>query len=124
MASCLAMYNNVISYIFRGYIKGYCSLTIVYQYSKPLNLFLQLAVVITDGKQTKNARYTRLSAASRGIKDKGVTVYAVGVGSGVDKEELREIASESQNVLTSSSFKDLQNISLGLTKRLCAGKMF
>jgi len=81
-----------------------------------------LAVVITDGKQTTTGQYTRLSVASQGIKNKGVTVYAVGVGRGADRAELEEIASGSQYVFTSSSFKELQNISLGLTRRLCQGK--
>ena len=85
-------------------------------------MLLQLAVVITDGKQTTTGQYTRLSVASRGIKNKGVTVYAVGVGGGADKAELEEIASGPEYVFISSSFKELQNISLGLTRRLCEGK--
>jgi len=85
---------------------------------------MQMAVVITDGKQTTTGQYTRLSVASQGIKNKGVTVYAVGVGSGADKAELEEIASALEYVFTSSSFKELQDISLGLTKRLCQGKDF
>ena len=85
---------------------------------------MQMAVVITDGKQTTTGQYTRLSVATQGIKNKGVTVYAVGVGSGADKAELEEIASAPEYVFTSSSFKELQDISLGLTKRLCQGKGF
>jgi len=85
-------------------------------------MLFQLAVVITDGKQTTTGQYTRLSVASRGIKNKGVTVYAVGVGSGADRAELEEIASGPEYVFISSSFKELQNISLGLTRRLCEGK--
>ena len=49
-------------------------------------------------------------------------MYAVGVGSGADNAELEEIASRPEYVFTSSSFRDLQNISLGLTRRLCKGK--
>lgn len=77
--------------------------------------------MITDGKQTKRGKFTALSLASRGIKSKGVVVYAVGVGSGVDKTELEEIASGSQHVFISSSFSELHAISLGLTRRLCEG---
>ncbi|KAK2561274.1 Collagen alpha-6(VI) chain [Acropora cervicornis] len=79
----------------------------------------KLAVVITVGKQTKRGKFTALSLASRGIKSKGVVVYAVGVGSGVDRTELEEIASGSQHVFISSSFSELHSISLGLTRRLC-----
>jgi len=78
--------------------------------------------VITDGKQTTTQSYTRLSVASRGIKNKGVTVYAIGVGSGADRAELEEIASGSEYVFTSSSFSDLQDIAPRITKRFCAGK--
>ena len=78
--------------------------------------------MITDGKQTTTRPYTRLSVASLGIKNKGVTVYALGVGSGTDRAELEEIASGPSYVLTSSSFSDLQSIAPRITKRFCAGK--
>jgi len=78
--------------------------------------------VITDGKQTTTLPYTRLSVASRGIKNKGITVYALGVGSGADRAELEEIASGSEYVFTSSSFSDLQDIAPRITKRFCTGK--
>ena len=79
--------------------------------------------MITDGRQTTTGQYTRLSVASRGIKNKGVTVYAVGVGSGADKAELEEIASRTEYVFTSSSFKDLQIIFPRITRRLCQGEL-
>ena len=78
--------------------------------------------MITDGKQTTTLPYTRLSVASRGMKNKGVTVYALGVGSGTDQAELEEIASGSDYVFTSSSFSDLQGIAPKFTKRFCVGK--
>ena len=78
--------------------------------------------MITDGKQTTTRPYTRLLVASLGIKNKGVTVYALGVGSGADQAELEEIASGSEYVITSSSFKDLQNIAPRITRRFCQGK--
>ncbi len=75
-------------------------------------------IVITDGKQTTSKPYTKLSVASQGIKNKGVTVYAVGVGKGADETELREIASSQENVILSASFKELQNIALRIRKSL------
>ena len=78
--------------------------------------------MITDGKQTTTLPYTRLSEASRGMKNKGVTVYAIGVGSGADRAELEEIASGPSYIFTSSSFSDLQRIAPRITKRLCAGR--
>ena len=78
--------------------------------------------MITDGKQTTTLPYTRLSEASRGMKNKGVTVYALGVGRGADRAELEQIASGPEYVYTSSSFSDLQNIAPRITKRFCAGR--
>ena len=78
--------------------------------------------MITDGKQTTTLPYTRLSVASQGIKNKGVTVYAIGVGNEADRAELEQIASGSEYVFTSSSFSDLQNIAPRITKRFCSGK--
>ena len=75
--------------------------------------------MITDGKQTTTQSFTRLSVASRGIKNKGVILYALGVGSGADRAELEEIASGPQYVLTSSSFEDIQYLAPQITKGLC-----
>ena len=81
-----------------------------------------MAVVVTDGKQTTTGSYTKLSVASQGIKNKGVTVYAVGIGSNPDRAELEEIASSPENVLTSASFKELETIAPQLRTTVCEGK--
>lgn len=75
--------------------------------------------MITDGKQTTTSPYTKLSEASRGMKEKGVTVYAFGVGSGAHRAELQEIASGSDYVFTTSSFESLQNLAPRVRKSLC-----
>lgn len=80
--------------------------------------------MITDGKQTTTQAYTRLSEASRGMKNKGVIVYAVGVGRGVNITELEEFASGSSYVYTSASFRDLQSIAPEIRKRLCGGNLW
>ena len=80
-----------------------------------------MAIVITDGKQTKDGVFTSLLEASEGIKNKGVTVYAIGVGNGVDRNELEEIASSPDNVLTSSSFRELVTIAPRLRNVVCQG---
>ena len=49
-------------------------------------------------------------------------MYALGVGSGADRAELEDIASGPEYVFTSSSFRDLQYISSGITRRFCEGK--
>ena len=77
--------------------------------------------MITDGNQTKTGQYTSLPVASQGIKNKGVTVYAVGVGKAVAMSELLEIASAPEYVITSPSFKDLQKITSGMRRQFCGG---
>ena len=77
--------------------------------------------MITDGNQTKTGQYTSLPVASQGIKNKGVTVYAVGVGKAVAMSELLEIASAPEYVITSPSFKDLQKITSGMRRQFCLG---
>ena len=76
-------------------------------------------ILITDGKQSTTKAYTELSVASQGVKNKGVAVYAIGVGKGVDAAELRDIASSQENVYVSASFKELQPIAVELRKKLC-----
>ena len=77
--------------------------------------------MITDGSQTKTGQLTPLTIASQGIKNKGVTVYAVGVGKGAVRSELLEIASGPGNVLSASSFEELQKIASELRRQFCEG---
>jgi hypothetical protein len=65
--------------------------------------------VITDGNQTTDkGSYTPLDQASQPLKDKGVFVYALGIGKGVDIKQLRPIATNSRGVFTAASFEDLK----------------
>ena len=89
-----------------------------------VDAFSQLAFVITDGNQTTTGTYTRLSEASQGIKNKGVTVYALGVGREVHRAVLDEIASRSDYVSITPSFQDLLSFSSGIRQLFCAGECF
>ncbi|KAJ7380110.1 hypothetical protein OS493_010821 [Desmophyllum pertusum] len=53
------------------------------------------------------------------MKNKGVIVYALGVGSGADRAELEEIASRIDYVSISPSFKDLLSISSAIRRLFC-----
>lgn len=55
------------------------------------------------------------------MKNKGVTVYAIGVGNGVDSNELEEIASDSEYVFTASSFRALRTIAPMIRTGICEG---
>lgn len=87
-------------------------------------LSLQVLIVITDGKQTKSKPYTDLKTASQGIKSKGVTVIAVGVGRGADESELQKIATSKETVFVSSSFKEIMSLAPPIRGIICDCKYF
>jgi len=90
-------------------------------------LKIQIAFVITDGKQTKKGQYTPLARASELLKKKGVQIVAIGVGelrTVVDYTELLDIASSNEYVFLARSFDELQNPANArvFRRRVCDGK--
>ena len=84
----------------------------------------KIALVITDGKQTKAADAKGLKEASEPLRKAGVRVLAVGIGSGVDPGELRLVAGSEEDVVVAADFADLL-LKLGnITSQACqlAGK--
>ena len=75
--------------------------------------------MITDGEQTTTGGYTPLNEASQGIKDKGIAVYSLGIGKGVDAVQLRQIASSDSNVFTSTGFDELIQVVRPIVKESC-----
>ena len=102
----------------RGIVTDY-SLHHLLLFRSPWLFVRQVLIVITDGAQTTTKAYTPLPIASAGVKSKGVAVYAIGVGKGVNEAELREIASSQENVFVSASFKELHSLAVEIRKRLC-----
>ena len=78
--------------------------------------------MITDGEQTTTRAYTPLDIASKRIKDKGVEAFALGVGDGVNVDQLRQIASSNDYVFTSPSFKELVNVLKPIVEKSCPSK--
>ena len=79
-----------------------------------------ILIVITDGQSTSPSLTTAETVKLHKIP--GLTVFAIGIGSGVDKNELGRIASDSKHVLTVSSFSSLQSIQASVKKTsLCRG---
>ena len=64
---------------------------------------VRLAIVLTDGK-SNNVIATMQSAREVHAREPGILVFAIGVGTGPDMEELREIASGPEFVATLASF--------------------
>lgn len=79
----------------------------------------KIVIVITDGKS--NDKPKTVEEASK-LRNSGAIVFSIGVGDGVDRDELREMASKSTYVFDVSSFDALRSIRESLTKTTCEGK--
>lgn len=78
-----------------------------------------VGVVLTDGI-SKNQTRTR-EAANR-LKDIGVKMYSIGVTDIKNKEELINIASAPENMITYSTFEELAMELESLVKMVCPSK--
>ena len=67
----------------------------------------KLALLITDGKQTALADAKDLREVSEPLRKAGVHVLAVGIGTGVDRDELRLVTGTDDNVVVLPSFQHL-----------------
>uniref|UniRef100_K1PMT3 Collagen alpha-1(XII) chain n=1 Tax=Magallana gigas TaxID=29159 RepID=K1PMT3_MAGGI len=76
----------------------------------------KIAVVITDGKS--NSKPKTLDEAEK-LRNSGVIIFSVGVGSGVDRTELEGMASKSTYVFDVATFNALESIRERLTKTAC-----
>ena len=79
----------------------------------------KLALLITDGTQTAAADAKGLREASEPLRKAGVRVLAVGVGSGVDQDELRLVTDSDDDVVLAADFQDLLLKIGNLTSRAC-----
>lgn len=81
----------------------------------------KIAVVITDGQS--NSRSRTMDEAEK-LRNSGVIIFSVGVGSGVDRTELEGMASKSTYVFDVVTFNALESIRERLTKTACEGRSF
>jgi len=84
-------------------------------------------ILLTTGKQTKDrGRFTPLREASQPIRDKGVNIYVVGLGSDddIDVNELIQIAGTQENVVTADVFGELVALAEEVSKVVCGIKNF
>ena len=83
---------------------------------------MQIALVITDGEQTTTGEFTPLDEVSKDMKDKGVVVCSLGVGSGINYVQLLQIASSDDNVFTSTGFEELTDLVKPIVEKSCSTK--
>lgn len=80
-----------------------------------------VAVLVTNGGST-TPDITKVQAQT--AKDNNVILYGVGVGSGVNMQELTSVTSDpdSRYVLKADSYGSLDALSNGLSTKICNGK--
>lgn len=61
--------------------------------------------------------------ASRGLKDKNVKVYSLGIGPNVDLAQLEEVASSADNIFTAPNFDELIPVADTIVQNTCPGRL-
>lgn len=79
----------------------------------------KIAIIITDGKSTCPERTLQ---NARDVKKDNVNVITIGVGSHVDLEELKHIASSERNVLSVYDYSSLHKLRDVISRRTCVDK--
>lgn len=79
----------------------------------------QIMVILTDGRQTPDPDAIPLYEAVRPLQQKGVVVLAVGVGSRIDLNELRQLVQKDSDVFSASNFDDLLQKAYEISEKTC-----
>ena len=82
---------------------------------------VNILIVMTDGQSANKAQ--TISASNLLHKD-NIKTFAIGIGSGVNKDELNHIASDAKHVFTVSNFNALNTLQAELKKTACAGMSY
>lgn len=78
-----------------------------------------ILIVMTDGKSNQPQLTAQESAK---LHQMNVKVFAIGIGSGVDKTELGHIATDSHHVFQVQNFDALNTLQAELKKTACKGR--
>lgn len=80
----------------------------------------KVMVILTDGKQTVTGDSKTLDVAVRPLREKNVTVFAVGVGKAIDINELLLLVGDDvENLFRADNFDQLAEDSLQLAAQTC-----
>lgn len=81
----------------------------------------RVAVILTEGHQTRTFDSIPLRYAVEPLRRKRVKVFAVGVGNDVRYDELRSLTDSDQNVLMVKTFQGLFSVAEELSNKMCRG---
>lgn len=76
----------------------------------------KIVIVLTDGQSTNGLETAN---QARLLKNSGVLVLSIGIGNGVNKQELQTIASLPQDVFQVTNFDVLDTIQKQVTNKTC-----
>ena len=79
-------------------------------------------MLITDGYADVDEQNTLPNAAA--LKDEGVTIYSIGVGSFANTEELMDIAGSKGRVFSIENFDEFDHLRGSITNDVCMGKLW
>ena len=74
-------------------------------------------MLLTDGKDPNS-----LSQTSRTLRNKGVTIFMVGVGDGVSDRQLLGVTGDRQNYFKITKFTDLVSVTDEIIPASCRGR--
>lgn len=79
----------------------------------------KIAILMTDGRQTRTRDQLSLTEVAGNLRKKGVTLYVIGVGRGVARSELESLVEKRSYVIQQPDFRKLlQNID-NISQRVC-----
>ena len=81
----------------------------------------KVLILLTDGSQTKDVDAEDPSIIANELRSNGIKVLVIGIGGGVDPEELQRLADNPSNVFSAASFEELISSEFvdSVTKRSC-----
>ena len=75
----------------------------------------KILVVVTDGESTGTEP---LSEAVKGLREKGVMIYSVGIGDRINTKELKDISRTEKDILTSKYFDSISLLAPKLVEKI------
>ena len=75
--------------------------------SKDWNETQKLVILLTDGKQTNSTSYIPIEDTVQLLRSKGARIYAVTIGSNIDKSAMRAVTENDDDIFQASEFNDL-----------------
>lgn len=84
------------------------------------NFLPKVAILFTDGQQTRFRDRVPLPDAAKRLRDRGVDIFVIGVGNGPSRSEMESMVVDKRNhVLRIKNFKTLKEQSEAIADRVC-----